>query len=476
MNAELTVRKTIEEHALIPKGSTVILGLSGGPDSLCLLYILHGLQRTFDFKLKALHLNHLMRGEAAQADVEFLERTCGELDVPLTVVSCDVYKKAADEGISVEEAGRAARHEALKAAASSGGEGVYSPGDPAGANVTLTALAHNKNDQAETVLMNLARGTGLKGAGGVCAVRELAPGIRLVHPLLGILREDMRSWLYARGYAWREDETNEENIFLRNRIRNEVLPLLTGCVNEKTAEHIAAAAEDFAEADAFFCAEASDIADRWTRESGGSALIPCRKLLSLKNPLPAYVLKEAAGRLDPSLPGQLGRRHIEALLALAGGSGSRESVLPGGVKARAVYDSMWFEHEKDVSTETKVTDLSKRENQLVWSVFPAKTRKKMPQGSCANWFDYDKINGRLEYRTRRNGDRICVYPDGRTKSLGDVLTDSKVPFSERGNISVLAVESRLLWVPGLRMAQDLKVNEDTQLILEVKRGETSNEG
>ena len=117
MNAELTVRNTIKEHELIPAGSCVVLGLSGGPDSLCLLFILHGLQRVFGFRLEALHLNHLMRGEEAEADVEFLQRTCAELEVPLSVVCCDVYKKAEHEGISVEEAGRAARHEALKAKA-----------------------------------------------------------------------------------------------------------------------------------------------------------------------------------------------------------------------------------------------------------------------------------------------------------------------------------------------------------------------
>ena len=454
-----SVAREIERRSLLKGKERVVVGLSGGGDSVFLLLCLARL----GYPVTAVHVNHGIRGESAAEDARFCAELCESLGVPFRLFAVDVPAVSAREKLSLEEAGRKERNRLFVRVCREEG-------------IAAVATAHHLNDQAETVLMNLARGTGLKGAGGVCAVRELAPGIRLVHPLLGILREDMRSWLYARGYAWKEDETNEENIFLRNRIRNEVLPLLTGCVNEKTAEHIAAAAEDFAEADAFFCAEASDIADRWTRESGGSALIPCRKLLSLKNPLPAYVLKEAAGRLDPGLPGQLGRRHIEALLALAGGSGSRESVLPGGVKARAVYDSMWFEREKDVSTETRETDLPKRENQLVWSVFPAKTRKKMPQGSCANWFDYDKINGRLEYRTRRNGDRICVYPDGRTKSLGDVLTDSKVPFSERGNISVLAVESRLLWVPGLRMAQDLKVNEDTQLILEVKRGETSNEG
>ncbi len=252
MNAELTVRKTIEEHALIPKGSTVILGLSGGPDSLCLLYILHGLQRTFGFKLKALHLNHLMRGEAAQADVEFLEKTCGELDVPLTVVSCDVYKKAADEGISVEEAGRAARHEALKAAASSGGEGVHSPCDPAGANVTLTALAHNKNDQAETVLMRIFRGTGIHGLAAMEYKREDG----LIRPLLDTPRDEIEKYCRSHGLEPRWDSTNGSMDYTRNRLRLQLMPMLEEEYNPNLKDGLVRLAKNAREDDDYLALEA----------------------------------------------------------------------------------------------------------------------------------------------------------------------------------------------------------------------------
>ena len=163
MNAELQIRKTVKEHNMIAPGDTVLLGLSGGPDSLCLLHILKDMQRSLRFDLRALHVNHLMRGDKAKEDELWLADHCRELGVPLTVAICDVYAKAEEEGISPEEAGRKARHSALRRQKAM----FETPCGMQGSGRVRIALAHNRDDQAETVLMRVLRGTGIHGIAGM---------------------------------------------------------------------------------------------------------------------------------------------------------------------------------------------------------------------------------------------------------------------------------------------------------------------
>ncbi len=219
MNAELTVRKTIERFGLIPGGSRVVLGLSGGPDSLSLLTILAELQKPLNFKLEALHLNHLMRGEDAAADVEFLREYCRGIGVHLEVRYCDVYAKAVAENISVEEAGRSARHEALR---------EYADGD-------LIAFAHNRDDQAETVLMRVLRGTGVHGL----AAMEYKRADGVIRPLLDTPRADIERYCSDHGLTPRFDSTNASLDYTRNRLRLQLIPRLKEEYNPNLRESLA---------------------------------------------------------------------------------------------------------------------------------------------------------------------------------------------------------------------------------------------
>ncbi len=277
MNAELTVRKTIEEHSLIPEGSCVVLGLSGGPDSLCLLYVLHELQRVFCFKLEALHLNHLMRGEEAEADVDFLRKTCASLDVPLTVVRCDVYKKAADEGISVEEAGRAARQGALKARA----QELASQKAAENSAPVLIALAHNRDDQAETVLMRIMRGTGIHGLAAMEYKREDG----LIRPLLDTPRLEIEKYCIAKGLIPRYDRTNGDPSYTRNRLRLSLMPQLEQEYNPNLKEVLVRLSQNAREDDDYLSSEAEKFMNTSLdiRRSAGDTEVSCsvKKLRAL---------------------------------------------------------------------------------------------------------------------------------------------------------------------------------------------------
>ena len=229
MDLKLRVRKTIEEHSLIEKGDRVVLGFSGGPDSLCLLFILNQLQSVFDFRLSALHVNHKIRGKAAEEDAAFAREFCEKLGVPFTLVEADVPKLSRELGKTEEEAGRDVRAEALK---------------KCGAD--KIALAHNRDDQAETVLMRIIRGTGVHG---LCAMEyKRADGI--IRPLLDAQKSEILKYCEANGLSPRIDATNSETEYTRNKIRLELLPYLKENYNPNMVEALIRLSENASKDDA----------------------------------------------------------------------------------------------------------------------------------------------------------------------------------------------------------------------------------
>lgn len=205
MDLKLKVRDTIKDNELIAPGETVLLALSGGPDSMCLLHVLYDLQRMLGFSFSALHVNHCIRGEAADADEAFLIEHCRELGVELFTERADIPSLAKESGKTEEECGRDVRYRLLKEK-----------------GFDKIAVAHNKNDQAETVLMRLIRGTGVKGLAGMEYKRE--DGV--IRPLLDTGRAEIEQYCRDNGLSPRIDATNSETEYTRNKIRLELIPYL----------------------------------------------------------------------------------------------------------------------------------------------------------------------------------------------------------------------------------------------------------
>lgn len=333
MNAELTVRKTILDHGLIEKGDQVILGLSGGPDSLCLLHILADLQRPLGFKLTALHVNHLMRGEAAAEDVNWLSGHCRAMHVPLTVDVCNVYKMAEDLGISVEEAGRKARHMALKnqqaAFMSPCGYGCLSGG------TVKIALAHNRDDQAETVLMRAMRGTGIHGL----AAMEYAREDGLIRPLLDTPRKEIESYCERKGLAPRWDSTNADKSFTRNRMRLDLIPLLEKEYNPNLKEVLARLAANAREDDGFI----ENLARKAAEGYKGS--FPVKQLAAMEPALAKRVVRIMFAR--EGLTEDIASIHLNKLLeAVKGRKTGKIFEFPHGYIARITHEAVVFEINK----------------------------------------------------------------------------------------------------------------------------------
>lgn len=231
----LEIKRYIEKNQLIRPGDGVVVGLSGGPDSVFLLYALHTLQARMGFTLRAVHVHHGIRGAEADRDESFSEKLCAKLHIPFQAVHVAAPAYAAQQGLSLEEAARILRYEALEAAR----QQLTTP-------TAWIAVAHHLDDQAETVLHNLVRGAGLRGLAGMENRRN-----HVIRPLLSIKREDILKWLEQNKIAYVTDSTNADPHYTRNRIRSTVLPELRE-INPEASAHIAHSAALLREADAYF--------------------------------------------------------------------------------------------------------------------------------------------------------------------------------------------------------------------------------
>ena len=244
MDLKERVRRAITEQGLIGPEDTVLCGVSGGADSLCLFILLHDLYKDTSVKLNVMHIHHHLR-ESADGDAAFVRGLCKDLSVPFELKDVDVTGLVEEKGLSTEEAARILRYRAFEEKLCS-----IEP-DPAKRRL---AVAHNMNDDAETVLHNLFRGSGLKGLGGIRPLQSMG-SYTLIRPLLDVSRAGIEEYLTGAGLHWRTDETNLSDDYARNRIRNNLLPMAASQINERATEHIHSAAEQLRSAEDFISAQ-----------------------------------------------------------------------------------------------------------------------------------------------------------------------------------------------------------------------------
>ena len=345
---EKQVLSFIREKNMLPEGAHVVAGVSGGADSVCLLSVLHRLQRVLKITLSVVHVNHMIRDDAGE-DAAFVEALCRELDVSFTLVEKDVRAYAKENGIGEEEAGRLLRYEALRDTE----------------DVALIATAHTADDVAETVLFHLFRGSGMAGASGIRPVNG-----DIIRPLLRTTHTEIIDYLRAEGIAWREDQTNEGDDYARNRIRHHILPAAEEMINEGASRHLAEAAETFALAEEYLKSEAEKLLETACDTEDGSLCINTlhRKTVpsvaepdnapvpSVAEPFTAAPLilqqeavRLAISRVTPHLK-DISRRHIDAVLDLCRNThGVKELTLPDGVKVVRDHDRLFFKTESENS-------------------------------------------------------------------------------------------------------------------------------
>ena len=445
----------LEQWNMLRPGMRVLAGFSGGADSAALLLLLQEYAAEHGAEVCAVHVDHGIRGEEAARDGRFCEKFCAARGIPFELVRIDVPALAKKRGISLEEAGREARY------------GVFEKFIKEG-RADRAALAHHQNDQAETMLFRLMRGTGLRGLRGMEPVR-----LPYIRPLLCVSRAEIESWLLGEGISWVEDGSNQELTYTRNQIRHLVLVPMEQ-IRPKAAVHMAKTAEQLLEIEDFLEKETEQVWHSYVSlHEGGGLSISLKAFEELHPALGKRLVFRCMERLNGNLK-NAEAVHAEQIWALVrGGRGSR-IMLPGGLFAVLDYDGLRLQRGYGVEVAAELVRCSPPgEYGFLGEIFRFSVEKRekdeeIPSNCYTKWFDYDRIKHSIVLRTRRQGDYLANAKDSH-KKLKDYLIDSKVPRDKRDELILLADGSHILWVVGMRISEEYKVTEQTERILKVQR-------
>lgn len=316
------VSNYIQENNMIDENDNIIVGLSGGGDSVCLFLVLNELKEKFKFNLYAVHINHGIRGISAISDEMFAKALCERENVPIKSFRLNVVEKAKNEKLTLEEAGRRARYDIFYKEAES-------------LNGAKIAVAHHINDQAETVLFNMIRGSGLKGMGGMQPVRD-----NIIRPLLCVTRDEIVQFLRERQEDFCTDETNEDNEYTRNLIRNKVIPILSD-IQPESASHIAATADELREAFEYIEEKSRKAFDDSVKETDGGFVICTKKLNTEKPIIIRNVIIFTMQKLVDEWK-DVSRVHINDVYGLIEKGRGKEIHLPKGLTAKKVTNGIYI--------------------------------------------------------------------------------------------------------------------------------------
>lgn len=437
VDIEERVKQNLIRLGVCP-GDAVGAAVSGGIDSMTLLYCLRNLRREMNILIIAYHMEHGIRGGASVGDMEFVKAQCEAAGVECVTKRVDVPALAKENGASIETAARQTRYEFLEAA-----------------DVKYMATAHHMEDNAETVLLNLARGSGLAGLTGIPEKRG-----KFIRPMLSVSRRDIEEYAQSRNIPYVSDLTNDDTAYTRNFIRKEVLPKLKR-VNDAAAANIARTAALLRE-DEEVLSEAAKSAGCIELKDDG-AYVDIAKLAGLMPAVKKRVLRLAVSQVNGLE--DVENVHIQSLLALAeGGESGKRTELAHGVWAAVVYGKLLVgkANEKQYNNHSVVLQTGKfcfGDFEFECAAFDG-----VPAyGGSVEYFDADAVDG-ARFRHRREGDFIMPLGMEGRKRLCDYLSDRKVPLHKRDSLVILAKGSEALWVVGVGASETSKLKQGSKII------------
>lgn len=450
------VREFIITHKLISPGDFIIAGISGGPDSMALLYIMKNLCKELDFKVAVAHLNHGLRPEAA-AEEKLVKNYCTQWDIEFHSRTLDIKAIARQGKKSLEEAGRDCRYQFFNELLGQLGAGKI-------------ATAHHQDDMAETVLLHLLRGSGIKGLRGIMPVKG-----NLIRPLLCVCKNEIKTFLHQKRVDYYIDRSNYELSYLRNRIRHRLIPMLQKDYNPQIIENLNRLAD--------IAREDNDALEEETRRWWEKLLIKInqdeivfdkQKLLEMHPAFQRRLILEAFSRLK----GESGwdRADVQKVIELAQKEGSSKYViLKKGLRVKVVYRQLHFVRQLvptvSFKCEIKVPGRVEIPASDEVYVFELCQRADLEHGNGDILLDYDKLKTPLFIRSRRPGDRFKPLGGRGSKKLKDYFIDLKIPLSERDKIPLLASEGDIYAILGLRLSSLAAVGPDSERILLIRKEE-----
>ncbi|MDD3402317.1 MAG: tRNA lysidine(34) synthetase TilS [Hespellia sp.] len=450
---------------MIEENDRVIVGVSGGIDSVCLLFVLLEVRKEIPFEIVAVHVNHELRGVSADADESFVELLCNEKQVELVKYHVDIRTMAKMNKQTLEEAGRGARQAAFEKTCQE-------------KHGTKIVMAHHKNDNAETMLMNLSRGTGLRGIGGMRPVRG-----NIIRPFLCVQRSEIEAFAKKNLIAYRIDESNISDDYTRNRIRNHTIPFLEEYVNANAVEHMNETMLQMRGVYEYVTKQVDKEYERCVTDRGmmNINVIDLAKFREmdeiLKGPVILKCLTDVAEHVQ-----NITQTNVNTVRALCDNQVGKRIDLPYDMIALREYENVVIrKHGQTEEIPSGMTSLKLKVPGITeiigseWKVectlldresdtFTGTELEKV----YTKWFDYDIIRDTLEIRTRRSGDIITVDKNGSRQKLKVYFINQKIPSEMRDLIPLVADGNDIVWIPGYRISSAYHVTEDTKHILQIQ--------
>lgn len=464
----------IKKHELIAAGDELVLGVSGGADSMMMLSYFYSHQKEYNVTIKVAHIHHGIR-ESAELDAQLVEGFCKKREIPFYRHDCNIKELSKKRKMSEEEVGREERYNFFISLLNGNGKIV---------------TAHNMNDQAETMIMRFVRGTDVKGLAGIMPRRDC-----IIRPLLCLSRAEIEAYCKALAIPYRDDETNFKTIYTRNKIRLECIPYIKKNLNPSIISSLGRQSELYREEDEFLKEHTKELFDRCTQMNSGRVYVELEAFMKehtyMQKRIMLLGVEKLIGRKDITM------KHIASLVELASLQVGREIHLPCGLVARREYhqvvlvkDAKNLERNKnreikDINgqgkegrenldesvkycvniTEGKI-EIDEVGIELEVRKIPVKRINQNNENIYTKYIDYGKIKNGLQIRTRQASDHIKLKSG--SKKLKKLFTDDKISRTKRDTIPLIADGDEIVWVVGNRLNFDYYITEHTKEVLEIK--------
>lgn len=454
------IRHYIIENKLIEEGDKILVALSGGPDSVCLLHILARLRNEFNLKLGAIHINHLLRGEEAIDDENYTKKLCKSLDVESYIERIDISTIAEKEGQSIELAGREERYKAFNKIKEK-------------FSYDKIAVAHNSNDQAETILMRLMRGSGLEGLTGIKAKREGG----IIRPILCLNRNEIERYCEEYKLEPRIDKSNYEKIYNRNKVRLDIIPYMKENFNEDIVDTLNRMVLLLQKDNEYLEEVAMDAYSKYCKEENNEIIVNSNLFKSEKEAIITRVLKRCFKVISNSHK-NFEMKHILDIVDLSKLGTNKEIHLTNNIIVKNIYGDIVFKQRKDkrssledisiyIKKEDLMNEIKFSDYKVKMEIIDKKNNIKFPNNDLIKFFDYDKIEYGITVRYRKDGDKMVPIGMKGTKKIKDIFINSKVPKEKRDVIPLVCFDEEIAWILGIKVSEQFKITSNTKQILKI---------
>jgi tRNA(Ile)-lysidine synthase len=468
---ENEVLKFSRAEQLFGDEDRLLLGVSGGPDSTALMNAFWSLRAEGLIKSELLcaHLNHRLRGAESEADEEFVVSEANGLGINIVTRRLDVNRYASAYKLSIETAARKWRIETLSEIAKQNG-------------CTCIATGHHKNDNAETIIQRLMRGTGFRGLAGIHPRRKFEEGIYFIRPLLCFTEERIKQYLRGRNLGWREDSSNLNTEFRRNFIRHYLLPEIQKDCNEPIIEQLWRLSCRMRRFQQYLERQVEPQWNKLVKLSAGKVSIDLPAFQLLPEPIKVELVRRTLSVLG-SGEGNLTEGHFERVIELSNQNISNRMLeLPDGFTAWREYKKLIFSAPRQddsgewisvgPAVEIKIPGLTQFVNRVIEADVREYNRDdfekfKIQKSDFVEWFDYDELALPLTVRFRSDGDRFVPLGMENEKKVGQLLTDAQVPQDIRDKVLIISDACKIIWVWPIRISEQVKVSQKTRKVLEL---------